>query len=168
VSPSRESAPSNLTGANKFAVGGRSLGRRGFCAVHATNGSTLDGALSRRNNRRHRWTGHPHRSADRGAEDRRNGDQPHTQGSGASRPASAAAPVSAPAREGAAQPTPRARTDPRHSPLRTRWSRSHFLTHPSSALRVSSSRSLCAGSARAWREPQASALEAVEKVVTGF
>jgi hypothetical protein len=29
----------------------------------ATAGSALDGALSRRKNRRHRWTGHPHRSA---------------------------------------------------------------------------------------------------------
>jgi hypothetical protein len=34
-------------------------------------------------------------------------------GSGDRRPASAAAPGSAPAREGEAQPTPRARTDPR-------------------------------------------------------
>ena len=34
-------------------------------------------------------------------------------GSGASRPASAAVPVSAPAREGAAQPTPQARRCPR-------------------------------------------------------
>jgi hypothetical protein len=55
-----ETAPSNLIGANGFAVGVRSLGRRGLCAVHATSGSTLDGVLSRRKNRRHRWTGHPH------------------------------------------------------------------------------------------------------------
>jgi 2-polyprenyl-3-methyl-5-hydroxy-6-metoxy-1,4-benzoquinol methylase len=58
--PGREPAPSNLIGANRFAVGGRSLGRRGLCAVHATNGSTLDGVFSRRKNRRHRWTGYPH------------------------------------------------------------------------------------------------------------
>lgn len=42
-------------------------------------------------------------------------------GFGASRPASAAVPVSAPAREGAAQPTPQARTVRAHSPLRP-WS----------------------------------------------
>jgi hypothetical protein len=36
-----------------------------------------------------------------------------------------------------------------------------LLTHSSPALRVFSSRSLCAGSARAWREPQASALESL-------
>jgi hypothetical protein len=60
IPPGHQSAPSNLIGANGFAVGGRSLGRRGLCAVHATSGSTLDGALSRRKNRRHRWTGHPH------------------------------------------------------------------------------------------------------------
>jgi hypothetical protein len=42
-------------------------------------------------------------------------------GFGASRPASATVPVSAPAREGAAQPTPQARTVPAHSPLRP-WS----------------------------------------------
>jgi hypothetical protein len=38
----RRSAPSNLIGANGFAVGVRSLGRRGLCAVaDATNGSAL-------------------------------------------------------------------------------------------------------------------------------
>jgi hypothetical protein len=42
----------------------------------ATVGSALDGVLSRRKNRRHRWTGHPHRSGWRGAEDLRNGEQP--------------------------------------------------------------------------------------------
>jgi len=31
-----------------FAVGARSLGRRGLCAVHALSGSTLDGVLPRR------------------------------------------------------------------------------------------------------------------------
>ena len=72
-----------------------------------------------------------------------NGEQPHSP----SRPASAAVPVSAPPRKGAAQPTPPAQSCPTHSPLRTRWSCSHSLTHSSPALRVFSSRSLCAGSA---------------------
>ena len=53
-----------LIGANGFVVGGRSLGwRLRHPERDATAGSALDGALSRRKNRRHRWTGHPHRSA---------------------------------------------------------------------------------------------------------
>jgi hypothetical protein len=82
----------------------------------ATAGSALDGVLPRRKNRRHRWTGHPHKSTMRGAGDLRDGEQPPAAGSGDSRPASAAAPGSASAREGEAQPTPRARTDPRSFP----------------------------------------------------
>jgi hypothetical protein len=46
----------------------------------ATGGSALDGVLSRRKDRRHRWTGHPHRSGWHGAEDLRDGEQPPARG----------------------------------------------------------------------------------------
>ena len=60
----RDFAPSNLIGANGFVVGGRSLGwRLRHPEGTRPQGAPLDGALSRRKNRRHRWTGHPHRSA---------------------------------------------------------------------------------------------------------
>lgn len=53
----RHSALSNLIGANGFAVGGGDLGGRGLYALEdAIGGSALDGALSRRKNRRHCWT----------------------------------------------------------------------------------------------------------------
>jgi len=89
-------------------------------------------------------------------------------GSGDSRPVSAASPGSAPAREGEAQPTPRARTfPPPIPPLRPWpwWSSSSRSTLPIFRRFASSAFDSCAGSARAWREPQASALEVVEKVV---
>jgi hypothetical protein len=91
--------------------------RRGLCAVHATSGSTLDGVLSRRKNRRHRWTAHPHRSATRGAGDLRNGEQPAACGKRGQSP-------------GVGPPTPWARTFPAHSPLRSWpwWSSSHTIT----------------------------------------
>jgi hypothetical protein len=44
----RDCPVQHLLGANGFAVGARSLGWRGLCAVHALSGSTLDGVLSRR------------------------------------------------------------------------------------------------------------------------
>ena len=88
-------------------------------------------------------------------------------GSGDSRPASAAAPGSAPAREGGHSRRPGA-DRPRPSTaealaLVVKLALSHSLS-----LRhfASPGADPCAGLARAWREPQASALEAVEKVVT--
>jgi hypothetical protein len=82
-------------------------------------------------------------------------------GSGDSRPASAAAPGSVHTREGEAQPTPRARTDPCPFPAETlalvaTLALPHASVSGTSRLRLSI---FCAGSARAWREPQASALE---------
>jgi len=56
----RQSAPSNVIGANGLAVEDHSQGRRGLCAVEdTTGGSALDGDLCTAKNRRHRWTGHP-------------------------------------------------------------------------------------------------------------
>lgn len=50
--PGPESAPSNLIGAKGFAVGRRSLGWHGLCAIaDATAGSALDGGFPRRNDR---------------------------------------------------------------------------------------------------------------------
>jgi hypothetical protein len=60
-------------------------------------------------------------------------------------------PVSAPAREGAAQPTPRAPSCPRSFPADDQVATLALPTHSSPAPRVFCSRSLCAGSARAWR-----------------
>jgi hypothetical protein len=67
----------------------------------ATGGSALDGGLSRRNNRRHRWTG-PARIGLPRCRRPRDGGPPPACGDWGSRLASAAAPVSAPPREGAA------------------------------------------------------------------
>ena len=76
-------------------------------------------------------------------------------GSGDGRPVSAAAPDSARAREGAAQPTPRARTDPRPFPAEALALVVTLALPPRFRLRHSASSALdrCAGSARAWREP---------------
>ena len=78
-------------------------------------------------------------------------------GSGDSRRASAAAPGSAAAREGGAQPTPRARTDPRPLPaealaLVVTLALPHASVSGTSRLQISGPR---AGSTRAWREPKA-------------
>jgi len=97
----------------------------------------------------------------------RNGEQPPTCGKRGHSPASAAVPVSAPAREGTAQPTPRAWTAPAHSPVSwPRWSRTRRVSRIRSAvLRVFCLRGLCASSARSLA-CRRRALEAVEKVVT--
>jgi len=90
-------------------------------------------------------------------------------GSGDNRPASAAAPGSAPRARGRGSADAPGADSPRLFPaealalvvglaLPHAPSRRHLAP---SALRS------CAGLARAWREPEASALEAVEKVVTG-
>jgi hypothetical protein len=76
------------------------------------------------------------------------------------------APSAPPRERGAAQPTPRARTSPPPFPAEGLLVTSALPHAFLSGTRFHSFRSACAGSARAWREPQASALEAVEKVVT--
>ena len=149
-----------------FAVGGRSLGWRGLCAIARRDQRERPRRRTfTANNRRHRWTGHPHRSAKRSAGDRVTAGNHRPAGSGDSRPASAAAPGSAPAREGEAQPTPRARTDPRPfsapAPALVVMLAPTHSSPGTSRLQHSIS---CAGSACAWREPQASALEAVKAV----
>ena len=133
----------------------------------ATAGSALDGALSRRKDRRHRWTAARTDRLSAVPETRVTASNHRPAGSGDSRPASAAAPGSASAREGEAQPTPRAQTDPRPIPRLRPGPSGHARTLPRSHLRhfASSALDQCAGSARAWREPRASALEVVEKVV---
>ena len=90
-------------------------------------------------------------------------------GSGDSRPASAAAPGSAPAREGAASADAPGADSPPPFPAGAIGLVVHARTQsrfPLRPLRVLSSRSLCAGSARALA-CRRRALEAVEKVVTG-
>jgi hypothetical protein len=75
--PGPQSAPSNLIGANGFAVGGRSLGWRGLCAVERRDRRER---LRRRSPTAIRSSapldGSPALIGYRGAEDSRNGEQP--------------------------------------------------------------------------------------------
>jgi hypothetical protein len=78
-------------------------GQRGLCAVgDATNGSALDCDLCTAKESSAPLDGSPAPIGSRGAGDRVTASNHRPTGSGDSRPASAAVPVSAPAREGAA------------------------------------------------------------------
>ena len=134
----------------------------------ATAGSALDGVLPRRKNRRHRWTGHPHRSIWRGAVDPRNGEQPPARGKRGQPPGVGRRARQRPHARGRGL-SRRPRREP--SPSIPRWSLGpggHSLaTFHAFVPRHSAYSALnpCAGSARAWRAPQATALETVEKAV---
>ena len=71
-------------------------------AADATGGSALDCVFCTAKELPAPLDGSPALTGWRGAEDSGNGEQPPAHGSGSRRPASAAAPVSAPAREGTA------------------------------------------------------------------
>src|SRR5258707_747120 len=87
--PGHQSAPSNLIGANGFAVGGRSLGRARFVRESQTRRrSALDGRTFTAKESSAPLDGPPALIGQRGAEDARNGEQPPAHGSGDSRPAS--------------------------------------------------------------------------------
>ncbi len=91
----------------------------------------------------------------------RNGEQPNTQGSGASRPASAAVPRQRPrARGSTAQPTPRARADP---PIPRGGPGGHARAPARIPLRHFASPTLdpCAGSSRS-RRAEGAPFEAVQ------
>lgn len=130
-------------------------------------GAPLTVIFARRKNRLAPLDGSPALIGYRGAEDSRNGEQPPPTGSGDSRPASAAAPVSAPAREGAALADAPGATDPRPFPAEALVLVVMHSPRPTLSLFAIASSALdpCAG----WGPALACrrrALEAVEKVVT--
>jgi hypothetical protein len=156
------SAPSNLIGANGFAGQdhcSRVCGAKHRCAAGAPltvilSGKRILGTVGRTTRTDQTW---------RGAGDHVTASNHILREAG---------PVarrrwraqSAPARQGATDRRPRRGTDPRHSPLRTRWTLA-LPTHSSPALRVYCSRSRLRGLGprMACRRR---ALETVEKVVT--
>jgi hypothetical protein len=127
----------------------------------ATAGSALDGVLPRRKDRRHPLDGSPALIGLARCRRPRNGEQPPACGKRVQPRASAAAPGSAVAREGEAQPTLWRGQAPAHSPAEV-LALVVMLALPDASIsgtpRLQLS-GLCAGSARAWREPQASALK---------
>ena len=142
----------------------QSQGRRGLCVVaDATGGSALDCDLARQKNRRHRWAAPAPIGLAR-CRRSRNGEQPHTQGSGASRPASAAVPRQRSRARGVREPRPgRGPTPPLSvEDLVAALARSHAFLTGASRLQLS-----VFTRARRRMACRRRALEAVEKVVTG-
>jgi hypothetical protein len=148
-STGRQTAPSNLIGANGFAgqghcsrVCGAEHRRAGGAPLTvALGGKRIFGTVGRV----------PALIGLARCRRPRNGEQPHTQGSGASRRASAARPVSAPAREGRAKPNAPGADRPPTFPAEVQvvmLALAHAFLSGTSRLPALDP---CAGSARAWR-----------------
>jgi hypothetical protein len=158
-----QNSPSNLIGANGFAVEDQSQGRRGLCAVaDATAGSALDCDLGRKKSSAPLDV-NPALIGLARCRRPRDGEQPHTQGSGAIRPASVLRPERSRA-AGRNRLTPGARNRPPSFPAEDQVAMLALHTHSSPPLRTFCYRSLRARPVHG--VPEARALETVEKVVT--